>query len=467
MLGKLAWEAFSLSYGLFNYTLLVAFATLRDGVLFKRPSREEAKQLSIAQQRYWDLSNSPFPGFKHAFQTLRNGTKLHYVVRDTPSGKGKNVAIFIHGFPDSFGLWKSILGNPALADYILIAVDLPGYGGSDSLPGYSPNEVLETMTGFILAMREKHVQQGARLVMVTHDWGAIVGTRLAAEAKELADRWIITSAVIPAQVKSNVTTRLASSQQMLRTYLSNPLNTRLLKAAYATSQPIVSQLRRSFYIFVFLTPRPLTRWFMRMGDFWATRNVHKVAFGVKLSQPMTPAQSAEAMAITGGPGAEQFSTQTGPEDGGQTYSASVRARANDFGMFEKTRLYREKLGLGVWEKSIETVVALSEIQSSSSSSTGAGIFEDGPQGALKAPATIVQGKYDTAFEHRLGLDGIGDYLTRGSQAIVLDRTAHWIPHAGFGARVLGDIVAWAMEGEKVAFRERFGGEGEVQFVVDK
>ena len=38
--------------------------------------------------------------------------------------------------------------------------------------------------------------EGGKLVMVCHDWGSIVGSRLASEAKELADRWILTSGVI-------------------------------------------------------------------------------------------------------------------------------------------------------------------------------------------------------------------------------------------------------------------------------
>jgi pimeloyl-ACP methyl ester carboxylesterase len=52
------------------------------------------------------------------------------------------------------------------------------------------------MTGFIVSIREQYLEEGGRLVMVTHDWGGIVGARLASEAKELADRWILTSAIM-------------------------------------------------------------------------------------------------------------------------------------------------------------------------------------------------------------------------------------------------------------------------------
>lgn len=101
------------------------------------------------------------------------------------------------GFPDSFLLWRHILQSPALQKHhILVAVDLPGYGGSDSLPSYGPYEMLETMTEFILDMRREYLQVDRKVVVATHDWGALVGARLAAEASQLADHWVITSGIL-------------------------------------------------------------------------------------------------------------------------------------------------------------------------------------------------------------------------------------------------------------------------------
>jgi pimeloyl-ACP methyl ester carboxylesterase len=73
---------------------------------------------------------------------------------------------------------------------------MPGYGGSDSLPQYGPNEVLEAMGDFIVGARELFLQHGGKCVVVTHDWGALVGARLASEAAVLADHWIITSGIL-------------------------------------------------------------------------------------------------------------------------------------------------------------------------------------------------------------------------------------------------------------------------------
>lgn len=112
-----------------------------------------------------------------------------------------------------------MLQSSKLAEYVLIAVDLPGYGGSDGLDKYDPEGVLEAMTAFVLGMRELYLSSGegeerGKLVMVTHDWGGIIGARLASEAKELADRWIITSAVL---VSSIIT--LAKDRRFLLTML--------------------------------------------------------------------------------------------------------------------------------------------------------------------------------------------------------------------------------------------------------
>lgn len=84
-----------------------------------------------------------------------------------------------------------------LQDATLVAVDLPGYGGSDSFPKYD-TEVLEALTEFVVAMRDKYIPaeetDTANTFVVGHDWGCILGFRLAAEAPAIADRFILTNA---------------------------------------------------------------------------------------------------------------------------------------------------------------------------------------------------------------------------------------------------------------------------------
>jgi len=79
----------------------------------------------------------------------------------------------------------------------IVAVDLPGYGGSDSFPKYD-TEVLEALSEFVVAMRDKYIpidqSETLNTIIVGHDWGCVLGFRLASEAPALADRFILTNA---------------------------------------------------------------------------------------------------------------------------------------------------------------------------------------------------------------------------------------------------------------------------------
>lgn len=81
----------------------------------------------------------------------------------------------------------------------VVAIDLPGYGGTQSLDKYSKTNVLEKLTELIIALRVQYgVDQGdeinkKRVVIVGHDWGCVVSMGLAAEAPMLAHRFILTN----------------------------------------------------------------------------------------------------------------------------------------------------------------------------------------------------------------------------------------------------------------------------------
>lgn len=96
-------------------------------------------------------------------------------------------------------MWRHVLQEPAipLSEATFVAVDLPGYGGSDSLKKYD-TEVLEVLTQFIVGMRDLYLQIGhdgqtQPCFVVGHDWGAVLAMRLASEAPTLADRFILTN----------------------------------------------------------------------------------------------------------------------------------------------------------------------------------------------------------------------------------------------------------------------------------
>jgi pimeloyl-ACP methyl ester carboxylesterase len=171
-----------------------------------------ANHSSPARDRFWNLSKQ-WSGLSHQFLTLHDGFRFHYLcshVHGSPDipRSNKPLVIFIHGFPDSWAIWRHVLSSAGLRDSaFLVAIDLPGYGGSDRLDQYSATKVLEKLTEFIVAIRERYEVEALRddeladprrtsprkVIIVSHDWGCILAMRLAAEAPQLADRFILSN----------------------------------------------------------------------------------------------------------------------------------------------------------------------------------------------------------------------------------------------------------------------------------
>jgi pimeloyl-ACP methyl ester carboxylesterase len=210
LLGRVSFYFFAI----FNWFLFLGLS-IKTGTFFTRDSEQDKLQYAIGtyarnssdsvtdcspvaeRDRFWNLTKEPLPGFKHNFYTLRNGLKLHYISNRLEATTG-SLVIFIHGFPDSSMMWRHLLQEPAIPrdDATLVCVDLPGYGGSDSLKQYD-TEVLEALTEFVVAMRDKYLPEDSddnTTFIVGHDWGCVLGFRFAAEAPSLADRFILTNA---------------------------------------------------------------------------------------------------------------------------------------------------------------------------------------------------------------------------------------------------------------------------------
>jgi pimeloyl-ACP methyl ester carboxylesterase len=100
---------------------------------------------------------------------------------------------------DSWHIWSPLLKRANLKENAtLVAVDLPGYGGSDGLANYDADTVLDVLAEFIVHMRESYLSISETghgpVVVAGHDWGCVIASRLAAEAPVLADRFILSNA---------------------------------------------------------------------------------------------------------------------------------------------------------------------------------------------------------------------------------------------------------------------------------
>ncbi|KAL4793578.1 Alpha/Beta hydrolase protein [Aspergillus venezuelensis] len=446
-------SAFVLSYGLLTVGMYAVLAMYR-GTFFKKATEKETLELQLAGNRLWNLSEK-WSTFSHQFHTLRNGFKFHYVANDinATTSASKPLVIFIHGFPDSWPIWRHVLNSESLQGAAtLVAVDLPGYGGSDSLDRYSATAVLESLTEFILAMRVKYgidsdsATNQQRTIIVGHDWGCVVSMRLAAEAPQLADRFILSNGPLVLLAVANISGRLSSSLKMFKSFLSSPIRQRsLLFNAAKTLKPIFRQMWSSGYIFVFQLPETIIAYVGKGGNESFLKGIHRLSYG---KQEYSITDAAECMAGSIGPSVEEGKTQTVD---GQEYAASAVTRRAITSFVEMCSYYRHGTGLARWNKSLETIAGLHDIAQETGiqrTNSGAGLFDDGPKGALKANTTIVWGKADHALVRELCLDGISDYLCRDSQVVELENTAHWTPLEREGRTAITKAVEWAVKGER-------------------
>jgi haloalkane dehalogenase len=97
------------------------------------------------------------------------------------------VAVLVHGYPESSYMWHQLL--PALADagWRALAPDLPGYGDSEPDPPATWERHVEALERFVSEL----APEPRRIVLVTHDWGVMIGLRWACEHPQAVGALVI------------------------------------------------------------------------------------------------------------------------------------------------------------------------------------------------------------------------------------------------------------------------------------
>jgi len=321
----------------------------------------------------------------------------------------------------------------------MVCLDLPNYGGSDTFEK-PDTTVLDAVTEFIIAMREEHEETAGEdnkdfsTVIVGHDWGCIVAFRLAADAPELADKFILLNGPHVGLSLANKDRVIASASKIFKQFQAAPSqNFGCLVKSLNVMKPLIYQTFLFGYIFAFHLPSFLVKYLGTGGNMAFLRGASRSAHG-KYEDEWN---AQDSLAATLGPGIMEVETRT---TSGETYSASVRLRAESHGeaFWHQTAYYRNGLATKHWVKSLETVADLYNLESStsagnsplhrrSSSSASSAMFTDSYEGCLKAPATILWGEKDITLSKAICLDGIGDYLAKGSEVVLLPTTGHWTP----------------------------------------
>ncbi len=94
-----------------------------------------------------------------------NGIKLRVAL----VGRGPLV-LMVHGFPESWYSWRHQMGPLAAAGFAACAIDVRGYGGSETphaVEAYAMENMAADVAGVIDALSPK-----APAVVIGHDWGA-------------------------------------------------------------------------------------------------------------------------------------------------------------------------------------------------------------------------------------------------------------------------------------------------------
>ncbi|XP_062559620.1 epoxide hydrolase 4-like [Armigeres subalbatus] len=127
------------------------------------------------------------PAFgRHKYADV-NGYKLHYVEDGNPE---KPLMLFLHGFPEFWFSWRHQMKEFS-RDYRVVALDLRGYGRSSApndRAAYKLDLLVEDVRSFVVMMGYEKV------ILVGHDWGAIIGFQFVQKHMEMVDRYIMMGA---------------------------------------------------------------------------------------------------------------------------------------------------------------------------------------------------------------------------------------------------------------------------------
>jgi len=111
------------------------------------------------------------------------------------AGQGDDVALFLHGFPESRRSWRRQLGFLADLGWRAVAPDMRGYGQSDRPSGRDAYG-LDHLTADVGAMFD--ALGARRRLLIGHDWGALVAWAAAIERTRPLDGLIVMNVPHPA-----------------------------------------------------------------------------------------------------------------------------------------------------------------------------------------------------------------------------------------------------------------------------
>lgn len=132
--------------------------------------------LSVGGQALADNTPDPMAkalGLRETYVTVE-GARIHAVEGGNPQAPA---VVFIHGFPDSWKLFRKQIPAFVAAGYRPVAIDLRGFGLSSRPADLEQYKINTSVQDVLSVMDALSIQKAA---IVGHDWGGFVGWLLAA-----------------------------------------------------------------------------------------------------------------------------------------------------------------------------------------------------------------------------------------------------------------------------------------------
>jgi len=108
------------------------------------------------------------------------------------AGSGNDVVLCLHGWPQHWYLWRSLMPALAAAGHRVLALDLRGFGWSDApRDGYEK----ENLATDVLAVLDELGLE--RVKLVGHDWGGWIGFLLCLRAPQRFERFFVLNVLPP------------------------------------------------------------------------------------------------------------------------------------------------------------------------------------------------------------------------------------------------------------------------------
>ncbi|KAI7505013.1 hypothetical protein KC347_g8122 [Hortaea werneckii] len=389
------------------------------------------------RQAYHDLWSLETSKHQHSFVEA-NGLQLH-CLSNNATQRAPNLVILLHGFPDSAHVFDNLLASRRLAntDSKLVALGLPGYGGSDTPKDFGAESMLNAIIEAIVELKKRHLDSGnqpghGQCILLGHDWGGAIAFRIAAETEQLVDRVVVLNSMHLPHGRARLSSQVSKCKNALSQWRQDPLNS--LQKGWQELRPVKNQLMKSSYIFMFNLPYPLQLLSTAL-DFLVNYCHRQIA--------PTKRRLHVISAASNGP-SEAEATSRNAE--GLAYGPSVlrRAKTDPPGdWLQRIRIYREGLATRSW-KPCEAVSPYVPKEEASKSERKAA--------KLRYPTTIVFGLDDLAFDIRIALDGIEDYFPardevggRRSHVVRLKGQGHWFFTQPQGAVVLERVLFSLLE----------------------